>query len=361
MKTIMFYINNIFGGGAERVITQLANQFADHGYDAILVTSFRGQDEFYLNGKVIRLSMEEEEIKQSKITRNISRIKKMRNYLRQYKPEVLVSFMAEPNFRSIVASMGLPVKTIVSVRNDPNKEYGGKFLGHFVGKYVLPMADGCVFQTEDAKTWFSKKLQERSCVILNPVDEDFINTDRVEISNNVVTLGRLSSQKNHRLLINAFRLVSEKYSNLNLLIYGVGPLKDELLELINSYQLQNRIKLMGQTNNSAKVLSESKMFVLSSDFEGMPNCLMEALAVGVPSISTDCPCGGPRMLIKDHENGLLVPVGDEKKIAAAITEMIENQELAESMGRTAKLFAQRFHPETIYQEWKEYVEEVAKS
>lgn len=358
--TILFYINAIHDGGAERVILQLAHRFSESGYRSILVTSFVDNDfEYPIPDGVERISMESQEIKQSRFKRNLDRIRKLRKYCKEYNPAVLVSFMAEPNFRAICAAFGLPVKTVVSVRNDPDREYGGK-LGRFIGKVMLPMADGCVFQTDDAKMWFPKKLQSKSAVIMNETTKEFFNIEYVG-GNDIVTLGRLAGQKNHKLLIEAFASIADKYPGTDLKIYGDGPLKESLCQLIEKMNMSERIHLMGSTKNVGEVLSTAKIFVLSSDYEGMPNALLEALTVGVPAISTDCPCGGPKALIKNGVNGLLVKIRDKEELTAALKYMLDNGKAADEMGRKAKECAAKYHPDNIFSEWKNYIEYVIKS
>lgn len=356
-KTLLFYINAINGGGAERVIIQLAHHFATVGYRSILVTSFIDNNfEYKVPNNVTRISIEKKEIKQSKFSRNFSRIKELRNLIKEYKPAAVISFMAEPNFRTIIATRGLKTKTIVSVRNDPNREYMGT-LGRIVGKYLMPKANGCVFQTDDAKKWFPEELQRKSSVILNEVKEEFFDVERTEYKD-VVVVGRLNRQKNHNLAIKAFTKIAFKYPDINMRIYGEGNLRDTLETTIRDLQMSERIILCGATDNVASVLKYARIFILSSDYEGMPNCLMEALAAGVPSISTDCPCGGPKMLIKNGYNGLLVPVGSEAELAKSIDDLLCNIEKAEQIGRNAKIEAKNYRPEIVFKRWREYIESI---
>ena len=174
-----------------------------------------------LGETVKRITLEEQEIKQSRLMRNLSRISKLRKICEEEKPNILVSFMEEPNFRAILATRGLPVKTLISVRNDPNKEYAGR-LGTFVGKALLPMADGCVFQTREAQAWFPEKLQKKSKIIYNAVKEDFYHIERKPNHEEIVTCGRLTEQKNHAMLIAAFAEVAKQRPNATLRIYGEG-------------------------------------------------------------------------------------------------------------------------------------------
>lgn len=359
MDTLLFYINTINGGGAERVILQLAHHFADEGYRSVLVTSFFDEvKEYEVPDNVTRISIEQEEIKQSRLKRNISRIRALRRIVKKEKPVAVISFMAEPNFRALIATIGLKTKRIISVRNDPNREYSGR-VGRFVGKYILPKAEGCVFQTDEAKAWFPEKLQKKSKVILNDVKEEFFDIQRKQ-TRNVISVGRLSKQKNHALLVDAFAEISDKYRDQNLLLYGAGTLEEELRRQIEKLGLQGRVVLKGPTNDVAEALGKAGVFVLSSDYEGMPNCLMEALAAGVPCVSTDCPCGGPKMLIKDGENGLLVPIKDKESLVKAIDKLLSDQKYAEKIGQNAKEMAALFHPDIIFAQWKAYVEEVIK-
>ena len=356
MKKIMFYINAIHDGGAERVMVNLAKYFSENGYDTTLVTSFRDTWEYPLAATVRRLTLEEEEIKQSRIKRNFSRIKKLRDLCKSEKPDILVSFMEEPNFRAILATRGLPVKTLVSVRNDPNKEYAGK-LGWFVGKALLPMADGCVFQTSDAQTWFPKRLQKKSRIIYNAVKEDFYKLIRNPVRGEIVTCGRLTGQKNHAMLISAFAEVVKRYPYASLKIYGEGSLRETLQEQINTMGLQGKVLLVGAINDVEKALETAELFVLSSDYEGMPNALMEAMAGGIPCISTDCPCGGPKELL-GIDSLQLVEVGNEKSLTDKIIKVFKDEELREKMCSISRLKALRFTPKTVYTQWADYVKEL---
>lgn len=356
--TLLFYINAIHDGGAERVILQLAYHFANKGYRSVLVTSFKDKNEYPVPRNVERISMEDDQIIQNRFKRNLSRIIKLRKICKKEKAKAIISFMAEPNFRSIIATRGLDIKTIVSVRNDPDKEYKGK-IGRMIGKYIIPLADGCVFQTDEAKIWFPTRLQKKSKVIFNAVDEIFFDTPRTD-SKDIVTLGRLNEQKNQALLIKAFAKVVDKYPEQHLCIYGIGKQEAYLYSLIRELHLENQVFLMGLTDNVSLILSEAKMFVLSSDYEGMPNALMEALAIGVPSISTDCPCGGPKKLIQNGYNGLLVPVNDEVNMSKAILQLLESEEYAMELGENAKKTAEMFRTEKVFSEWQEYIEKILK-
>lgn len=358
-KTLLFNINTIGGGGAERVITQVANYMSSVGCNVIIVTSFAKKEEYPLAPEIKRVNLDKNRVNKSRLIRNFFRISGLRRICKQYKADAVISFMAESNFRNVCATVGLSTKSIISVRNDPAHEYPDKIY-RFIAKFILPCADGCIFQTEDARKWFPKRLQKKSSIIFNAVDPAFFSVRRAP-GNAVVTLGRLCEQKNHAMLIKAFAEAAPHDPDIQLQIYGKGILDEPLRKLIFDLGLADRVRLMGTTTRSAEVLSKARVFVLSSDYEGMPNALMEAMAAGVPSISTDCPCGGPKMLIKSGINGILVPVGDEKAMAEAISALLKNEAAAEEYGKAAKEMAAEFHPDLIFKQWREYIEGVLRS
>lgn len=355
MRKIFLYINAINGGGAERVMVNLAQALAEQGIDTTLVTSFRDSWEYPLNHRVHRISLEEEQLHQSRLQRNVGRIAKLRRLCRKERPDLLLSFMAEPNFRAVMATRGLPVKTVVSVRNDPEREYAGK-AGRLVGKRLLPLADGCVFQTQDAKAWFPEKLQKKSAIIYNAVKPEFYEVQRAPVLGEIVTCGRLEEQKNHALLIEAFAQMQVLHPDAILKIYGEGSLRPRLEQQIAALGLTNKVLLMGATNNVAAALRTASLFVLSSDYEGMPNALMEAMAAGVPCVSTDCPCGGPRELFGSALAEYLVPYGDARALADAMRRALSGSEKGAYFQRRAAAFA----PDKVYGNWVHYLEQVVQ-
>ena len=355
-KTLMFYINAIHDGGAERVMLQLAKRFAGAGYRSVLVTSFVDSWEYPVPEGVERISIEQEQTEQSRLKRNLSRIKALRKLIKEHRPRAVISFMAEPNFRAVLASAFLPVKVIVSVRNDPEREYAGR-LGRLVGKLLLPLADGCVFQTEQAKSWFPKRLQRKSKVIMNQVDEAFFARGETKPEGYVMTAGRLTGQKNQAMLIRAFASIAGEVEQ-ELRIYGEGELRGELEELIASLGMEKRIRLMGASDNMPEALAGAGLFVLPSDYEGMPNALLEAMASGLCCIATACPCGGPEAVIEDGISGRLIPVGEETALRDAMLELLRDEDKRREMGAKARIRAESFRPEAIFEQWRQYLESI---
>lgn len=339
------------------MMLQLALHFSQIGYRCVLVTSFRDEEgEYPVPQGITRLSLEEKEIHRSLIGRNIIRIVKLRKICKELRPVALISFLPEPNFRALCATVGLPVKNIISVRNDPDREYEG-LAKHILGKLVYLLADGCVFQTADAKKWFPKPLQQKSAIILNDVKETFFSIDR-KPSKTVVSIGRLSPQKNYCLLIDAYAKIAAKYPEHRLWIVGAGKLKDTLQQQIRAWKLEESVLLYGATSDVAAVLRQAEAFVLSSDYEGLPNCLMEAMAAGVPCIATDCPSGGPKALIHNMDNGILVPVNERDQLADALDRLLSDELLREKLSANAKKSAEAFRPHIVFAQWRDYVESI---
>lgn len=281
----------------------------------------------------------------------ITRQLEIRNNIKH--ADIAVSFMYDCNRRAILAAFGFKTKIIISVRADPKFEYQG-VKGWLYSRLLLPFADGCVFQTQDAKSWFTKKLQDKSVVLFNEVKPEFFNIKREPVKGEIINIGRLDPQKNQKMLIKAVSMLHEKFPDLKLKIYGEGPLRSELEDYIKSLNAESFVKLMGWTHDIADAFARAEMFILSSDFEGVSNALMEALAAGVPSISTDCPPGGSKMLIDNMKDGMLVPVGDTDALAQAIEFLHANSDKAKLIGENAKKRAQNFEPGKVFKDWENY-------
>lgn len=354
MKNILFYINTLENGGAERAICNTASYFAEHDWKVILLTSYRVEKEYTYSDKIQRVIIEQTRTNDSAVRSNLNRIKAIRKICKDYKIDIAVSFMREPNFRLVLATWGIKTKAVISVRNDPNREYSGT-VGRVVGKILLPCADGAVFQTEDAKRWFPQKLQKKAKVIYNVVASKFFETTYCG-EHDIITVGRISPQKNHTMLIKAFEKVHEKFPEERLVICGRTQTEMGIEELIKNLKLEDSVILLGQRDNVPEILSKAKLFVLSSDYEGMPNALMEAMAVGVPSVSTDCPCGGPKELFGKKLETLLTPVGNIDALADKMISLLENDKERENIGKELKQRAQLFRVDDVGQKWIDYIE-----
>lgn len=353
---IAFFIEHISNGGAERVITNLSNIFSEHGHECVMITTLRRDDEYFLSSKVRRYVTQPNGYTNSRFG-GFKRLHYLRNILKSEKPEYLVSFLNSALYHGVLTTRFLPVKSIISVRNDPNFDYQ-TLLSRILAKTILPFSEGAVFQTEDAQKWFPKKLRNKSTIIYNPIAKAFYETEHQPSEKSFVAVGRLSQQKNFKLLIDAFSKLNETNPDWILKIYGDGELYEELGNQITELDLENKVFLCGRSTDVAKDISAASIFVMSSDFEGAPNALMEAMAVGMPVISTDCPCGGPRMLINVGVDGELVEVGNKDHMVDMMLLLAKNEELRKTLAKGARQKASLFTEESVYQKWYKYLKQL---
>ncbi len=372
---IMFSIGTLSSGGAERVVCNLSNYL--NKFHDIHIVSVKKTDIAYTLDSNISIDFldNREEISYDKlmnkrildkikrIIRNLRRVRKLKNIIKKNKPEIIVSFLPEPNFLNLILKSKFKIPIIISIRNDPKEEYKSNLYNRLMKKYY-PQADAIVYQTEEAKNFFrniigNNVIQE---IIPNPINEEFIERPYKGIRKKIiVTVGRLQEQKNHKLLIDAFEKVSNQIPDYKLVIYGDGNKKQELETYIKSKNLLDKVMLAGNTKEVKKHIYDASLFILSSDYEGMPNALMEAMALGLPVISTDCPCGGPKFLIDNGKNGILVKVKDVEAMSKAILKVLENKNYADYLSMNASKIAETLNPTKINNEWKKIIEKIGKN
>ena len=363
-KKILFHINSLGKGGAERVVSVLSGYFAEEGYEVAVATLWQAEEEYKLSHKVRRVhaGLTETDEKKGRVYRAVKRVLNFRSVLKKENPDIVISFCNKANFRSAYCMAGMKTPLLVSVRNDPKKDYAPY---KRAVQRMEKRAAGCVFQTPEAQQFFSPAFQKKSRIIFNPLSENYISKETTETDfvreKRIVTVGRIAKQKNQLLLVKAFAQIAEKYPDMIVQIYGEDGKdgsKEALEQYIQQNGLQERVLFMGQCSHSEREIKKAALFVLPSDYEGMPNALIEAMALGLPSISTDCPCGGSRLLVEENVSGMLVPVGDAEKLAEAMNRMLSNPQKAEEIGRNARKVVDKVHPEKVCGEWKEYVEEL---
>ncbi len=366
MSKIAFHLNCLAKGGAERVVTNLANQFAAEGHEVLVATEWQDEDEYMLDPKVkrVHVGLKPEDESKGRLTKYLLRIRYLKEFMLKEKPDVLVAFMKLALFRALMACKGTGVPAVISVRIDPTKYYVGLRNTLLIKRY-MGRAAGAVFQTEDARDFFPKRIQKKSVVILNPITQKYIDAPDTAISRKeIVSVARLADFKNQPLLVEAFAAVHDQHPDYTLKIYGPDSgdgSKERIEETIKRFHLESSVFLMGGSDTLEQQLPGAAVFAYSSDYEGMPNSVMEAMALGLPVVCTDCPCGGPKMLIRDHENGILVPIQNAKALTAGINYMIEHPEEAARMGQEARKIKDRASTETVYEQWRNYLSEVIQN
>ncbi len=341
-KKIAFILGSMGSGGAEKVVSVLANNYADSGWNVDIIVLLSNKIEYELHSNINLIDFSG--YTQSRIKRLPYWLKNLHRYTKMNKPDVVLSFVARINIISYLACRRNVRKLYVSERNDPKCD-GRSRLVDILTKLLYPRVNGVVFQTVRAKNYFPKL--KNGVIIANPISVEMSATQIKE--KKIVTVGRLSKQKNHHMLIDAFAEVALRFPEYRLEIYGEGELRQELQEHINKVKLKEQILLMGTRKNIHKHIASAEVFVLSSDYEGLSNALLEAMTMGIPCISTNC--AGSDEYIKDGENGLLVSVGNKDVLANAMIRMLENNEFRKQCGINAAADAKKYGKDTVLQQW----------
>ncbi|MBQ7107684.1 MAG: glycosyltransferase [Clostridia bacterium] len=350
---IAFSMANMLGGGAERVVSELVNSFVEQGHDVSIIVVKASECVYPLKAqvKLVDLSAKDKGI--------LSRICALRQCIKKNRYDVVISFLTSTNIETLLAMVGLGIPTVISERNNPYILPEGKIY-RFLRSVTYPLAKGYVFQTPDAQAFFSKRIQKKSVVIMNPIKSQLPAVYSGEREKRVVNVGRLVPQKNHRMFIDAFCEFSKSHPDYIAEIYGEGPLDKELLDYIRSSGMETKVFLRGFCKDVLSEIASAAMFIMSSDYEGMSNALIEAVGMGIPCISTDHPIGGARLTIQDGVSGFLVPVGDTYKLTEKMSNIADDPELASKFSKQGVSLRNKLSIQEIAKSWIEYIEKVRK-
>lgn len=347
-KKIVFFLGSMNRGGAERVISILSRDYAERGWKTDICALIFNSVEYELASSTVFHDFTGGQ--GSRISRLPYWLKSIRKFVKQNNPDVIVSFAARINVIVQIACIGLNKKIVISERNDP--KYDGRgFITRLCTSLLYPSASAIVFQTERVKSSFNRKIQNKGFVIPNPIE---VLTDATcSDENKIVTVGRLNTQKNHKMLLDAFAKVLNKYPEKKLHLYGDGDLKNTLIEQAEALNISQNVVFEGKISNVHEEIKDASFFVLSSDYEGLSNALLEAMMMGLPCISTDC--AGSDEYIINEENGLLVPVGDTEAMYEAIMRFIEDSDLRKKCGNNAKKIAERINLTETLKRWHDII------
>ena len=346
MKNLAIFCGSLSHGGAERVSIYLAEHLLIYDVVTTLITRTVSQTEYSVPNGVRRLNVHDY---------SNNSIIGLRKAIIISGADIVLVMGASNSIYAVPACLGLNVKLVISERNSP-QNFAGRKIVRLLSEFLMRKAAGFVFQTEGAKKYYDKMLKGRGKVIPNPLITNNLPAQfHGQREKRIVSVGRLVAQKNHELLIKAFAAVHPMYPDYTLEIYGDGPLKEKLFQLVDDMNLAGCVILRGNVNDVFKHTINAAVFVMSSNFEGMPNALIEAMALGLPCISTDCPCGGPRFLINHGKNGLLCEVNDEEGLKKAIITMLEKPERANQMGGEAVKVRDVLDANKIVAEWYNYM------
>lgn len=355
-STKILFVSDTSGyGGLTKVVSNVAGQIKLEGCDVDLCFFYKANPELakrLKDAQVIELNLTSERKKSKRYFKLFTEgLWKLYKLIRANKYEYVVSFAQTSLFLLVLLRFILRYKLVISERGDPNTNFG---IFDKLRRYIFRFADKFVFQTPNARDCFPESIRRKSVVIPNPITIPPDGWDMANTKKAVVTFARFQiSQKRHDILLEGFRLFHEKHPEYSLDLYGDGDDMDRVKSMVLEKDLSSSVFFRGRSTNVLHDLLSYRLFVITSDFEGMPNALMEAMAVGLPVISTDWRPGGVTSLIDDYVNGVIVPMQNPTALANAMEKVLSDEDKMVKMGRKARKSMERFDPKIIYKKWGE--------
>lgn len=349
----LIIVNDLRNGGVERVLSILANYLSDQGHKVSFLAITNDNVSYKLNNNIeyeyVPYTVKDHRIS---LKSELCGMKMISQYMKEKNPDWLIAFDDSIIIRSVSSAWLQRRKILVSERLDP-AAYKNIIL-KIARQVSYDMATNIVFQTPDAQAYFPKHTQKKSCIIPNPLSEELPYWEGGS-SKDIVMACRLREQKNVPMAIEAFTKFHEDHPNYRLMIYGEGRMQEQLQKMIKDKHMKGSIVLAGYTTNIHEIMSKAYMYVSSSDYEGLSNSMIEALAMGVPCVVTDCPVGGARMFITNGENGFLTPVGDAYALCEAMSKLAEDKELANRFSEKSIKIRDELNHDAICQKWSEII------
>jgi len=352
---LTFVIYQITAGGAQRVLTLLANEFCEKGWSVTILTLDSGSEPafFELHSDIQHwsLSLMREQGNWWKAVKLhlFYRLFLLRCAIRRSKPDVVIAFIDLMNILTLVATIGLKIPVIISERVHPAFYSIGMFWS-LLRRVVYKRSACLVVQTRDVRSFFSSSIQKNSRIIPNPVLVPEYPAPALKSgasSKTLVAMGRLREQKGFDLLLKAFAPLCNKFPDWMLEIWGEGEQKEYLEGLCDELGLRERVRFPGLAKEHYKTISAADIFVLSSRYEGFPNVLGEAMACGLPVVSFDCP-SGPSDMIEDGVNGLLVPQENILQLSSSIERLMISAELRKNLGEQARKITESYSLDRVF-------------
>lgn len=349
-KKISCVISMLGNGGAERVMTYIANYLDDKDYDVTVYTLLNDTESYRINETVKHVYISATH--KNKVIKQIKRLLSLRKHLKNDGSEVVISF---DRFIGIPAALKLGKRVISSERNDPysNVKKGSFFA--WLRNFLYARVDMMVFQTEYAKGYFPEKVQKHSVIIPNPIPNGLPERFDGVREKKIVSACRFSYQKNLPMMYVCVRKFLQTYPEYEFYIYGDGELRESLAEQVAKDRLEDRFHICGFVNDLYERIIDASMYISTSNFEGISNSMLEALALGIPCVCTDCPAGGAAMAIQSGENGILVPVNDAAAMYKAMKLIADNPNEANKMSEKSIEIRDKWSVEKICSEWEKII------
>lgn len=345
---ILFLNTNIDYAGATNIMLWLAGKLVRNGDEVVFLTYRDASEGREIPNGVKHIHIPLETCGHS-IRGLMKSVNRLHDHIKTEHYDWGIAFLSPSQLRLSLAAIGTNTKVLLSQRGDPyQNEKKAKSISSRIATFAFNKADKYVFQTPQAMAYYSASIQSRGVVIPNPVKPQNRTCER-NPDNRIVNVARLDiRQKRQDLLIKAFGIISDDFPKITLHFYGDGD--DEYL-LRKQAAGNDRIFFEGVTNDVVKDIQNARIFVLSSDYEGIPNALIEAMALGVPCISTKCSPGGAELLIDNGKNGLLATSGDANSLAIMMRRLLNDTTFAEKCGKNAKDIVESFSEHKIFLLW----------
>jgi glycosyltransferase involved in cell wall biosynthesis len=357
---ITLIISSLGPGGAERVMSIMANYWAEHGHNLTLVTLGPPDTDFYaLDPRVQRVGLDLMGYSSNflaAVRNNVLRVRRLRQAIRASQPDVVLSFVDRTNVLVSMSTLGLGRPVIVSEHIDPRQHAVG-FIWAGLRRLLYPRAAAVVVLTQGVRPWAEHFVKKETVhVIPNPVQVPAMSLESNGAQEprgsgrTVAAMGRLNPQKGFDLLLQAFARCAEKHADWSLMILGEGDERPRLEAMASDLGIKDRVTMPGLVKDPLRILRGTDLFVLSSRYEGFPMALVEAMACKLPVISTDCP-SGPRDIVRDGVNAILVPPNDVNALAGAMDRLMANQAERQRLGANAVQVIERFSVEKVMNIW----------
>lgn len=347
---ISFVITSLVRSGAETVTFRLAKHYADEGHDVEIIMLLYNKIEFDVpsNIKVVNFAG----TTNSRVRRITYWLRSLKKHFKERNPDVVISFIARINILTLLSLRKTTAKVIISERNDPRHDTRTKITWFLINR-LYPRADYIVFQTEEAKKLFKKKIQQKGVVISNPVKIEKITTLEEYDKNLILYAGRFSEQKDVQTIIRAAERVHQVIPQLRFELYGDGPLKESINQIIKNKHLNNVVYINDNSPDIEKIMRNSWVFLLSSLYEGMSNSLLEASYSGVPCLTT--PVLGSSV-IEEGKNGFFFNFKDYEKLADLIIDLHQNKNEYSILRKNSIEIAKNRQKINTFDKWMKLIE-----
>lgn len=344
MSHIFFVVRSLKLGGAERVLCEVAEYLHKKEYEVTIITFAVDEQEYSVASGIERVNLNIPETGWRKLF--VGR-KRLHTYLKEQNACICISFDILANILLILSAPAKCLR-VISERNAPRQTNLSKS-SKILRKMTYWRCDRCVFQTEGARDCYSKRIRNRGIIIPNPVKDNL--PYRTGVKKEIVAIGRLEKQKNYCAMINGVISFLDQFPEYTFRIYGAGSQYHNLKKQIVAKGMDAKIRIEPPTTDIHHKITDAEIFIITSDYEGIPNVLLEAMAMGFPVVAYDCPPGGCSLLVQNEENGILIDSQDEATIARALEKYACDDVFREDMGKNATEVRDRFSLGVIGEKW----------